>query len=108
MQEVQKYLILTRHIYLGNPLIINEQYFQKLPEDMRKALVDAASVASNSRLQSLKTPESKSLELMKAAGVTIIENPDLEAFAKNAPAVWARFTDGKNITQDLLMQIKNF
>ena len=108
MQEVQKYLILTRHIYLGNPLIINDAYFQKLPEDMRKALVTAAKTASTSRIESLKTSEARSLKAMKDAGVIIVENPDLPSFAANARAVWAKFTDGKNITQDLLTQIKDF
>ncbi len=108
LHEVQKYLSLTGHIYLGVPIVINEAFYQGLPKDLQEVMKTAAREAVLQRREALKTSETTNLEKMKKSGITVITDPDIEKFAPTAKAVWEKFVDGKNITWDLLDRIKNF
>lgn len=108
MYEVQGYLSMTKHIFLGIPLMINNSLYESMPEDLQMVLKNAADKASKERLAGLVASEAKNLEAMKAAGIVVVEDVDLSAFSANAKAVWDEFIDGKIITQDLIDQIKNY
>jgi tripartite ATP-independent transporter DctP family solute receptor len=45
LYEVQKYVNLTEHVYGWIYLVIGEEFFQKLPEDLQKAVLDAGKTA---------------------------------------------------------------
>lgn len=108
LHEVQKYLSLTGHIYVGVPIIINETFYQRLPDDLKKVVNAAARESVLQRREALKTSESTNLEKMKKAGITVITDVALDQFEPTAKAVWEKFVDGNNITWDLLERIKNF
>ena len=40
--EVQKYLTLTGHTYSPWPVVINKKFYDGLPEDLQKVVMDAA------------------------------------------------------------------
>ena len=71
--EVADNLILSEHINLGVTLMINEQFFQSLPEEYQKVIQD--SMAEIAAEQSAKTVEQmdKAVEDLAAAGVNVIE-----------------------------------
>lgn len=108
MQEVQKYLSLTNHIFLGNALIMSEDYYQSLPDDIRAAVHTAGKAASDARLASLTESEAKSLEIITAAGVQVIDDLDTAPFVAAAAEVWQQFVDGSSITEELIERIRNF
>lgn len=105
LYEVQKYLSLTKHIYLGIPIIINEKFYSGLPENYRKIILEAARESQRYRTDLLKTSEDKALAKMKEAGIEVIADPDIEAFAARAEKMWEHFVDGKNITWDMIKRI---
>jgi tripartite ATP-independent transporter DctP family solute receptor len=45
LYEVQKYVNLTEHVYGWIYLVIGEEFFQKLPADLQKAVVEAGKTA---------------------------------------------------------------
>ncbi len=108
LHEVNKYLSLTQHIYLGIPIMINEAFYQKLSSEQQTILEEAAHNAVLYRREMLKTSESIALDAMRKAGVQVLENPDIEAFSKTANKVWVQFVDGKNITWDLIERIRTY
>ncbi|MDD3997267.1 MAG: TRAP transporter substrate-binding protein [Sphaerochaetaceae bacterium] len=108
LHEVNKYLSLTQHIYLGIPIMINEDFYQSLSAENRKILEEAAQNSVQYRRELLKDSENIALEAMKKAGVQVNESPDIAAFAATANVVWEQFVDGKNITWDLIERIKNY
>lgn len=108
LYEVQKYLSLTGHIYVGVPIIMNEDFYQKLPADLKKVVSAAARESVLQRRESLKTSEAEHLAAMQKAGIQVITDPDLDKFAATAKVVWEKFVDGKDITWDLLDRIRNY
>jgi tripartite ATP-independent transporter DctP family solute receptor len=108
LYEVQKYLSLTGHIYVGVPIIINEDFYKKLPDDLKAVVKTAARESVLERREALKTSETANLEKMKKAGITVITDVALDQFAPTAKAVWEKFVDGDNITWDLLERIRTF
>jgi tripartite ATP-independent transporter DctP family solute receptor len=96
LQDVQKYLSLTGHMYDAAPLAVNTAWFESLPEDYQKILKEEAA---NAREVDLKeNDESKYLDLLKEAGMEVNE-VDKEAFQKAMSSVWddfaAQYDDGQ-------------
>jgi len=85
MQEVQKYLTLTNHGYLGYAVIVNKKFWEELPADVRSQLETAmkeATVYANSIAQKKNDDD---LEAVKATGkteVTVLTDAERAAFRK--------------------------
>lgn len=108
LHEVQKYLSLTRHIYVSVPIVINEQFYSGLPKEYQQIISDAAKESVLYRRELLKTSEDKAVAEMKKSGIEVITDPDIEAFAERAKAVWEEFVDGEVITWDLINRVKEY
>lgn len=108
LHEVSKYLSLTGHIYVAVPIIINEEFYQKLPTDYQEIIKDAAMESVRMRREMLKTSEDKAIADMKKTGIQVLTDPDIEAFSATAKVVWEQFVDGKNITWELIERIRNY
>ena len=106
--EVQKHISLTRHIYVAVPIVINEQFYKGLPEEYQQIISDAAKESVLYRRELLKTSEDKALADMKKSGIEVVTDPDIEAFAERAKAVWEEFVDGEVITWDLVNRVKDY
>lgn len=77
--EQQDYLSLTSHIYSPVYLVVDEENWGDLPDDIRSGLEDAAVVASESSRTMGEEADEELLEYFESQGVEITE-PDLEAF----------------------------
>jgi TRAP-type C4-dicarboxylate transport system substrate-binding protein len=99
--EVQKYLILTRHVMTPAVLLISERKFQELGPENQKILQDAAREAKtlNDRL----TIEAESPEAITKLGMEVIE-PDIEAFRRATAVVPPQFEDvwGKGLYEKIV------
>jgi tripartite ATP-independent transporter DctP family solute receptor len=96
LYEVQKYVNLTEHVYGWIYLTIGEEFFQKLPADLQKAVLDAgkaaeahereiflADVAANEKF--LKDHGMEFVTVDKAAFIALAA-PSVEEFLKSKPA----------------------
>ncbi len=73
LYEEQQYLIFTRHVHDPSPLIISEDSWNKLTDEQKGWVQQAADEAAiYMREQSIAEEDSK-LQLIKDAGVTVIE-----------------------------------
>ncbi|WP_374635058.1 TRAP transporter substrate-binding protein [Paracoccus sp. (in: a-proteobacteria)] len=70
MHEVQKHATLSRHGYLGYAVIVNKQFWDGLPEDVRANLEKAMAEATVYANGIAEEENAKSLEAMQAAGTT--------------------------------------
>ena len=70
MHEVQKHATLSDHGYLGYALIVNKQFWDGLPEDIRTQLDKAVAEATVYGNGIAKEENDKALEAMKAGGKT--------------------------------------
>ena len=80
MQEVQKYLALTDHGYLGYAVIVNKKFWDGLPPDVRTTLEGAMKDATKFANDIAKKENDDALEAVRKTGKTeiITLTPDAE------------------------------
>jgi C4-dicarboxylate-binding protein DctP len=72
MHEVQKYLTLSDHGYLGYAVIVNRKFWEGLPADIRTALEEAMKEATKHANDIAKKENDDALEAVKESGKTQI------------------------------------
>jgi len=103
----QKYLSLTRHVYSALVFAGSKAFMDKLPAADRKAFVDAARTASLTGRRYVRENEASQLAALKAAGMQVVENPDLAAFRIKTEPLYASLTgDTKKIVDEIRKTVK--
>ena len=69
--EQQKYLTLDRHLYSLHTAMINEAFFQKLPDDLKKAVLESADLAKTIGRSQGYLLERSALGKLKEKGIQI-------------------------------------
>ncbi len=78
MHEVQKYMTLSDHGYLGYAVIVNKKFWDGLPADIREQLTQAmAEATKNANLFAARDNEA-ALEKVNASGKTVVYTPTNE------------------------------
>lgn len=111
MHEVQKFLSLTRHGYLGYAVIVNKPFWEGLPSEVRSQLERAMKEAT---LQANTTAEKQNdadLELIRKSGktqVTVLSKEERLAFKKALISVHQKMESriGKDIIQEVYRETK--
>ena len=105
LQEVQKYISLTRHAYTAAPMVMNKNAFNTLSADDKK-LIRRVALESAQFERDLNAEENgKALQALKDAGMEVEENPDVESFRKNIKQSWQGYIDV--FGDELVKQIVN-
>ena len=103
----QKYLSMTRHVYSALVFVGSKAFMDKLPAADRKAFMDAAAVASAAGRRFVRDNEASQLAALKAAGMQVIDNPDLAAFRSKTEPVYASLSgDTKKIVDEIRKTVK--
>lgn len=103
----QKYLSITRHVYSALVFAGSKAFMDKLPAADRKAFMDAARTASIAGRRYVRDNEASQLAALKAAGMQVVENPDLAAFRAKTEPLYASLTgDTKKIVDDIRKTVK--
>ena len=86
MHEVQKYLTLSDHGYLGYAVIVNKKFWEGLPPDIRKTLEGAMADATKYADDIAKKENDDALEAVRKSGKTqiITLNPEEKKAWKKA------------------------
>jgi len=110
MHEVQKYLTLTDHGYLGYAVIVNKKFWDGLPADIRKQLEDAMEQSTRYANQIAKVENDSALEAVKKSGKTTVYVPTKEerlAFKKALVPVHQKMEGriGKEVIQAVYKDI---
>jgi tripartite ATP-independent transporter DctP family solute receptor len=89
LQEVAKYLVMTRHQMESANFVVSEQVFSTLTDDEKKIILDGAAEAKAENDRVIREAEANVIEKMKADGVEVIEVNVQEFYdrAKEAPVV---------------------
>jgi tripartite ATP-independent transporter DctP family solute receptor len=78
--EKAKYLLMTRHNFYPQPMVVNRKWFEALPKDLQQAILDSATEAAQFQLGLHKAADDKAMATMKAAGVQITEPANIAQF----------------------------
>lgn len=106
MNEVQKYLTLTNHGYLGYAVIVNKKFWDGLPPDIRGQLEQAMKEATDYANKIAQEENDTALEEVKKSGKTTVYTPTKEermAFKKAMAPVHIKMAD--RVGSDLLQSI---
>lgn len=101
LNEVQKYLSLTAHVYSPAPLLMSKKTWDRLPPEMQKVMLDTARETAQFERGLIREQEQKELGELRAMGMTVIENPDRAAFREAMRPVFEQFQNrfGKDLVQ---------
>ena len=106
MHEVQKYLSITDHGYLGYAVIVNRKFWDGLPADIRSQLENAMEQATRYANQIAKVENDNALEAVKKSGKTnvyVLTKDERLAFKKALVPVHQKMESrvGKEIIQSV-------
>ena len=106
MHEVQRYLTLSNHGYLGYAVIVNRKFWDDLPRDLRRELETALAEATRYANDIARKENQEALAKVRASGRTqVIElTPAQRAEWKKALVQVHRQMDGR-IGHDLIQSI---
>lgn len=104
LNEVQKYVSLTGHVYSPAPLLMSKKTWDRMPPDIQKVMLDTALEVANFQRGLIREQEEKQLGELKAKGMTVIENPDRAAFREAMKPVFEQFQNrfGKDLVQRIV------
>ena len=96
--EVLKYVSETRHIMLINFEVISAKFFNSLPADYQKILVEECDKAGEETSRRIFKLEAEVKEQLKGRGMTVVEGVDLAAFRKAGEKAYEvlKITDAKD------------
>ncbi|MGI9134246.1 MAG: TRAP transporter substrate-binding protein DctP, partial [Rhodoferax sp.] len=103
----QKYLSMTRHVYSALVFVGSKAFMDKLPAADRKVFMDAAESASQFGRRHVRDNEASQLAGLKAAGMQVVDTPDVAAFRSKTEPVYAALSgDAKKIVEDIRKTVK--
>jgi C4-dicarboxylate-binding protein DctP len=110
MHTVQKFITESNHGYIGYVLVINQEFYDGLPEDLRGVVDDAAQESSDFNREVAADINQEAKATIEAAGtttITTLTDEERQAF-KDAvvPSVWEKHADviGEELIADLLAE----
>ncbi|MDM7457220.1 MAG: TRAP transporter substrate-binding protein [Tepidimonas sp.] len=106
MHEVQKYVTLSDHGYLGYAVIVNKKFWEGLPADIRKPLEDAMEQATRYANQIAKVENDQALEAVRKSGkseIITLTPEQKKAWKKAMLKVHDQMAD--RIGKDLIQQV---
>ncbi len=106
LDQVQKHLTLTGHVYSPMVFLMNKAMFDKLSSADQQAFVEAAQVAAKANRAKVDDDDAKGVAELRARGMSVIENIDRGAFATALAPANAQFE--KEFGKAMLDRIRDF
>jgi tripartite ATP-independent transporter DctP family solute receptor len=105
-QEVSKHLVLTNHMYTPQIVIVSKRTWDKLSEEERKILQEAATETTAFQRKVAREEAAKVLDEAKKAGMTIHQLPpeEIAKLRERAQPVMQKHT--KDIGEEFVAQVK--
>jgi tripartite ATP-independent transporter DctP family solute receptor len=106
--EVTKYLSLTSHTYSAIPLLMAKRTFDRLPEDLKKAVLESAAAATKAQREASGAAAKDTLVKLEKAGMKINRIPDFKPFRASVQSVYEQFKPsiGADLLQEALAAVQ--
>nr|WP_254049497.1 TRAP transporter substrate-binding protein [Pasteurella multocida] len=106
LQEVQKYLSITNHVYSPAYLTVGKNTYQKLPENVRKIIEAGAKEAQTWGYQEAEKRESELEKKLVESGMTL-NNANIQAFIDASQPIYDEFISEVPNGKELLEKMKD-
>ena len=107
--EVQKYLSISDHGYLGYLVVMSKKFWNSLPEDLQKNVTQAINEATEKEREYAKELNDSQLELIKDYAkktgnieIFTLTPEQKEAWRQKVSTIYPQFYSEKTIGQDLI------
>lgn len=91
LNETQTHMTMTRHSYAPAIFVMGMPKWNQLSEETQEIIADAAQEAAEYERALNAEQEGEQLEGLKAAGMNVIEDPDLSAFSAGVGPVYEKY-----------------
>jgi C4-dicarboxylate-binding protein DctP len=100
--EVQDYLTLSGHVYAATILLMNNNFYNELPEDLQQIITDASKEYQTEQRQLAQQQDVEFLEKLKESGMKVNEltAEQKNAFREASKSVYEKYTS--KIGEDLI------
>jgi tripartite ATP-independent transporter DctP family solute receptor len=106
LDQVQKYLTLTGHVYSPALILMNKARWDQLAAADKQAFAEAAKEAVKANRARIDEDERRVVAELKAHGMTVIEVVDKSKFQATLQPTFVEF--GKKFGQDNIDRIRNY
>ena len=106
LDQVQKYLSLTGHVYSPALIMMSRAQFDKLSPADQQAFLDAAKEAVKANRARIDEDERRPVGDLRAKGMAVVDTLDKSKFQATLAPVYADF--GKKFGQENIDKIKNY
>jgi tripartite ATP-independent transporter DctP family solute receptor len=106
LDQVQKYLTLTGHVYSPALILMGKAQWDKLSAADKQIFNDAAKIAVKANRDRIDDDEKKAVADLRAKGMQVVENVDKAKFQAALAPTFAEF--GKKFGQDNIDRIRNY
>ena len=104
-QEVQKYLSITGHVYTPAYVLVSDQHYAKLPDDVRATLEKCGADTQNFVYEHAAKLETELLDVIKGAGVEV-NNADNAAFIAASKPIYDEFATSVPGGKELIEKVQ--
>jgi tripartite ATP-independent transporter DctP family solute receptor len=106
LDQVQKYLTLTGHVYSPALILIGKAQWDQLSAADKQAFLDAAKEAVKADRARIDEDERKAVADLKAKGMQVVEHVDKAAYQAVLASTFVEF--GRKFGQDNIDRIRNY
>lgn len=105
--EITKHLTKVRISAIAYPVVMNLQFWNSLPDDLKKVVQEAVAEATKQNRQKLESQEANALKTLQEGGMQIHElaPEEHERWVKALQAVYDEY--GKAIGQELIAKVRS-
>lgn len=111
LYEVQKHMILDGHVYSVNTVVVNEAWYQSLPEELKAAVNQASLIARTTNRGLAVANEITGRATAEAEGVSIYdptaaEKEEFRALAQDKAIEWLRSNTTPTLIDEVLAAVE--
>jgi tripartite ATP-independent transporter DctP family solute receptor len=106
LEQVQKYMTLTGHVYSPALILMSKAQWDKLSPADQQAFLDAAKEGVKANRARIDDDEKKAVADLRSKGMSVVENVDKAKFQATLASTYADF--GKKFGQENIDQIRNY
>jgi tripartite ATP-independent transporter DctP family solute receptor len=106
LEQVQKYMTMTGHVYSPALILMSRMQWEKLSAADKQAFTDAAKEAVKANRARIDDDERKAIAELRGKGMTIVENVDKAKFQATLGPTYADFA--KRFGQQNIDRIRNY
>jgi len=91
MYEVTKFLSITNHTYSAIALVMSKRTFDRLPDNLKKAVTDVAPAAAKAQREAASATANEILGRLEKSGMKVNRISDVKPFRASVQSVYEKF-----------------